>query len=288
MNIKNFSAVLIILVCFNISTYSQRHPGIQNLLNQFGLSTYSYLLTANRPIYSVDAEIVEKSKIELNTGFDAGGQANDIPFSFNYGAGKNIELFAGMDLFNQSYNFTNKKISGVGDANLGIKYRFQNSEKFSHVLQVLVKIPTASKETELGTGKADFHFGLAQAYNGKVIGYDLSLEMNMLGRRDFPGAKKYAPPIQRAVDSLAATYDYKYEPEVILTFGPDFNVSDKVILYTGYSFDRNTRLNYNSSLLFGGMVYNASDRVAISLGGSYGLEQAGTWNISGGLNILLN
>jgi len=278
--------LLIIFVSF--PSYSQRHPPPQDFLNQFGLNTYSYLISANRPEYSIDAEVVEKSKLELNTGFDAGGGANDIPVSLNYGAGKNIELFAGINLFSQSYNFINTKISGIGDANVGIKYRFQNSEKFSHVFQVLVKIPTASKDSELGTGKADFHFGLAQAYTGKIIGYDLSLELNMLGKRDLPAAGKYPPRIQSAVDSLASSYDYKFEPEVVLSFGPDFTISKKAILYTGFSFDRNTRLNYNSSLIFGGMVYNLSDRFVMSLGGSYGLQQAGSWNVSGGLNVLLN
>lgn len=288
MNIKKFSFLLLILLFTNISVYSQGRPGIQNLLNQFGLTAYSYLLTANRPAYSVEADVVEKSKIELNTGFDAGKEYNDIPISLNYGAFKNVELFAGIDVFNQSYNFADKKISGVGDANIGIKYQFQHSEKFSHVFQFLVKVPTASKDSELGTGKTDFHLGVAEGFNSKILGYDLSFELNFLHRRDFPSTKKYAPAIQQAIDSLAANYNYKYEPEVILSFGPDFNISQRAILYTGFSFDRNTRLNYNTSMLYGGMVYGISDRFSLSLGASYGLEQAGTWNVSGGLNVLLN
>ena len=288
MKTKNFLYFVLLLLIGSCSVYSQKHPRFQNLLNEFGIGTYSYLLTANRPVYSVETDMVDKSKLELNTGFDAGSGTFDAPVSINYGAGKNTELFAGIDLFSQSYDFTQKKISGVGDANVGLKYRFQHSNKFSHVFQVLVKLPTASKDSELGTGKTDFHFGLAQAYTSNVFCYDLSLELNMLHRRDFPDARKYPPAIQQKIDSLKSHYDYQYEPEVVLSIGPSFNISKNVLLYSGFSFDRNTKLDYNSELVYGGFAWSISDRFAISIGGSYGLQQSGTWNVSTGMNILLN
>jgi hypothetical protein len=276
------------MLVFNSSIFSQRHPGIRDLLNQLGITTYSYLLTANRPVYDVDAEMPEKGKIELNTGLAFGKDIGEIPLTFSFGAGKNLDLFAGIDLYSQSYSFVGKKISGVGDSNLGMKFRFQNSESFSHVFQALIKIPTASSETELGTGKADFHFGVAESYIHKSFGYDLSLELDFLGRKDFPPTGKYIPRIQSAVDSLKSIYDYKYEPELVISAGPSLDVSQKTVLYTGFSFNRNMKLNYNTTLLYAGAGINFTKVFALSLGLSYGLQQSGSWNLSAGFNFVLN
>ncbi len=232
--------------------------------------------------------MVDKGKIELNTDITFGGDIAAIPVSFNYGLGKNFGIFAGIDLFNQSYNYLSKKIGGVGDANIGLKFRFQHSEKFNHVFQALVKIPTASKETDLGTGKADFHFGLAESYLYKTFGYDISFEFSMLGRRDFPAAGRYPPAIQLAVERQENLFNYSYEPALVFSLGPSIDVSKNVILYIGYSFTRNMRLNYNTSLIYGGAGITFSKRVAFSIGGSYGLQQAGSWNISAGFNFVLN
>jgi hypothetical protein len=282
-----FLAILIIIL-INSNVFSQRHPGIRDLINQLGINTYSYLLTANRPVYDVDADMPDKGKFEINAGFAFGKDIGEIPVTLSFGAGKNLDLFAGIDLYSQSYTYVGKKISGIGDSNLGMKFRFQNSRSFSHVFQALVKIPTASSETELGTGLADFHFGLAEEYTHKSFGYDLSVEMDFLHRRDFPPAGKYIPRIQRAVDSLKSTYDYTYEPAIVLSLGPSLDVSQKTILYTGFSFTRNMRLNYNTTLVYAGAGINFTKVFALSLGLSYGLQQAGSWNLSAGFNFVIN
>ena len=50
-----------------------------------------------------------------------------------------------------------------------------------------------------------------------------------------------------------------------------------------FSFSRNTRLNYNSQSIYGGAGFMVSKKIGLSLGGSYGLEEAGTWGVSAGL-----
>lgn len=274
-------AVLLVLI-LSSNIFSQRRRGNQ-LLDILGQTAYSYLLNANRPGYGVDAYTSEKGKTYLSVGISYGDEVIDVPFSFSYGVTDNFELSAGISPYTESYNFLSSKISGVGDSYFGMKYSFLESDHFIHGVQSIIKFPTASESKELGTGKIDLYFGLAQGYVNGKFGYDLSFEVNLLQRRDFPNTKKYPAVIQNRIDSVKNSYNYSLEPEIVISGGPSYNFSNKVSIYTGFSFSRNTRLNYNSQSIYGGLGFVLSKWMGLSIGGSYGLEEAGTWGISGGL-----
>jgi hypothetical protein len=276
---------LIIFVLFSSITFSQGKR-IDNLLSIYGQTAYSYLLSANRPGYGVDAFTTEKGKTFISLGVSYGDEIIDVPVSVSYGISNKLELSAGISPYTESYNFLGNKITGVGDSYIGAKYSFGESEHFIYAIQGLVKLPTASSSKELGTGKVDLLFGIAQGFVTGNFGYDLSFEFNLLKRRDFPNSRKYSIIIQRQIDSLKSSYDYQYEPEIIISGGPSYDISNKVSIYAGFSFARNTRLNYNSESIYGGLGFVLSKKTGVSFGGSYGLEEAGTWGISGGLNFL--
>lgn len=276
---------LLLLVLFSSNVHSQKRGGNNRLLDLLGQTAYSYLLSANRPGYGVDAFTMEKGKTSLSLGISYSDEVIDVPVSLSYGVTDNFELSAGLSPYTQSYNFSGSKISGVGDSYLGLKYSFLESDYFIYGIQGIVKIPTASSSKELGTGKVDLYFGVAQGFVKGNFGYDLSFEVNLLQRRDFPGTKKYPAIIQNQIDSAKSGYDYTYEPEIVISGGPSVDITKKVSMYAGYSFSRNTRLNYNSHSLYSGIGFVLSKRIGMSLGGSYGLEEAGTWGVSGGLNF---
>ena len=290
MKKHNSILVLFIAVIMFIpaSSESQNRKRVNSLLDLYGQTAYSYFLSANRPGFGVDAYTLEKGKGSISAGISYGDEVIDIPVSFSYGITDNLEVSAGLSPFTESYNFAGSKISGFGDSYTSVKYSFLESDHFVHAFQFLVKLPTASSSKELGTGKADLCFGLAQAYAYKNFGYDLSFELNLLNRRDFPASKKYPAIIQNKLDSVKSQYNYTYEPELVISGGPSFELSKLVSCYAGYSFSRNTRLNYNSSSIYGGLGFVAGKRLGISIGGSYGLEEAGTWGISGGLSFSIN
>ncbi len=276
--------VTLLITLLSSNVFSQRRGG-NKLLDILGQTAYSYLLSANRPGYGVDAFTMEKGKTSLSLGISYGDEVIDVPVSLSYGLTDNFELSAGLSSYTESYNFSGSKISGIGDSYLGVKYSFLESDYFIYGVQGIIKIPTASSSKELGTGKVDLYFGLAQGFVKGNFGYDLSLEVNLLQRRDFPNTKKYPAIIQNQIDSAKSGYDYKFEPEIVISGGPSVDISKKISMYAGYSFSRNTRLNYNSHSIYSGIGFVLSKKIGMSLGGSYGLEEAGTLGISGGLNF---
>jgi len=278
--------VLMLILLLSSNVFSQRRGGNNRLLDLLGQTAYSYLLSANRPGYGVDAFTMEKGKTSLSLGISYSDEVIDVPVSLSYGLTDNLELSAGISSYTESYNFSGSKISGVGDSYLGVKYSFLESDYFIYGVQGIVKIPTASSSKELGTGKVDLHLGVAQGFVKGNFGYDLSFEVNLLQRRDFPNTKKYPAIIQNQIDSAKSGYDYTFEPEFVISGGPSVDLTKKISMYAGYSFSRNTRLSYNSHSLYGGIGFVLSKEIGMSLGGSYGLEEAGTWGISGGLNFL--
>ncbi len=279
------SSLILILAFIAVNNIYSQGKRIDNLLSIYGQTTYSYLLSANRPGYGVDAFTTEKGKTSLSLGISYGDEIIDVPVSVSYGITDNLELSAGISPYTESYNFLGNKITGVGDSYIGTKYSFGESEHFIYAIQGLLKIPTASSSKELGTGKVDLLFGVAQGFVCGKFGYDLSFEFNLLQRRDFPNSKNYPAIIQRQIDSLKSSYDYKYEPEIVISGGPSFDISNKVSMYAGFSFARNTRLNYNSESIYGGLGFVLSKKTGVSVGGSYGLEEAGSWGLYSGLNI---
>lgn len=277
--------VLLLILLLSSNVFSQRRGG-NRLLDILGKTAYSYLLSANRPGYGVDAFTLEKGKTSLSLGISYSDEVIDVPVSLSYGITDDLELSAGSSPFTQSYNFSGSKVSGVGDSYLGVKYSFLESDYFIYGVQGIIKIPTASSSKELGTGKVDLYFGIAQGFVKGNFGYDLSFEVNLLQRRDFPNTSKYPAVIQNQIDSAKSGYDYTFEPEFVISAGPSIDISKNISMYAGYSFSRNTRLNYNSHSVYSGLGFVLSKKTGLSLGGSYGLEEAGTWGVSGGLNFL--
>jgi hypothetical protein len=275
------------LVLFAEYGMAQNKRDIKKILDEFGNTAKSYLLSANRPSFSISSFTTPKNKVNIDLGAAFNEDFVEIPFGISYGVSNRVELFAGIPVYTQSYNFNGEKIDGIGDADIGIKYKFQESDKFEHALQLILKIPTASSSNGLGTGKSDFHFGLAQGFYMNKFSYDLSAELNFLRRRDFPDLKIVPRLLQPAIDSIKNVYNYKYEKELIVSFSPAYNITDNFAIYSGVSFARNFKLDYNTLQIFGGLGYSFSDKVSVSAGASFGLLNEKSWLISTGISILL-
>lgn len=269
------------------SSYSQIRPKIKDIIDEFGQTAYAYFLSANRPGYGADAYVTEKGKVQVTTGISFNDEIFEIPLGLSYGVSKKFELSAGISAYTSSYNFIGDKIGGIGDSYIGAKYRFQESAYFMHSVQGIVKIPTASKQTELGTGRTDFHFGIAEAFYEKNFGYDLSLEMNFLHRRDYPPDRKYPDILRNLVDSLKQVYSYNFETEFVISGGPSYDISDTFSFYAGFSFSRNLKLDYNNTQFYAGFGYLIANRVNFGFGGSFDPSNSSNWIISSILNISL-
>jgi hypothetical protein len=282
------SLLFVLSLLFITNASSQTRPNIKTLVDALGRNARVYFLSANRPSYGVSAFTVGKDNIELYTGVSFGDGFAEVPVQISYGITKNIELFGTITPFLQTYDFEGNQISGFGDAGIGAKFKIHESEHFSHAIETVVKIPTASSTKELGTGRVDFHFGLGHAYSADVWGYDAGIELNLLHRRDLPGIGPDVPLVLRnAIDSIKKVYDYKYEPEIGFSLGPVVYPSARIYIYSGFAFSRNTKLDYSSSSIFAGTGYLMSNVFSLSAGASYGLSEGGSWMGSVGLTFFI-
>lgn len=285
MKIYQYLLPILISLSLTSNLYSQR-INIKALIEAYGQNSLIYFLSANRPYFGVSSYTTGKGNIELSTGASIGADFLEIPVDITYGISNRIDIFGGINAYTQSYDFDENKISGLGDAGIGVRYKFHESDYFSHAVQTIIKIPTASKSKELGTGKVDFHFGLGHSYSANIWGYDASVELSLLRRRDFPGTGPNVPPIIRnAIDSIIKTYNYTYEPEIGVSISPAYYPLSNLYIYTGIAFSRNTKLDYNSTSIYGGAGYAPNKIISLSLGTSYGLEDGGSWLVYLGLNI---
>ncbi len=279
--------IAVLLLSSLMEPLSQNRKKVKGLIDLYGQTAYSYFLSANRPGFGVDAYTMQKGKYSVSLGVSYSEETLEIPLSLNYGVTNKLEVFAGIYPYTESYNFAGSKIRGFGDSYIGVKYAFQESEYFSHAIQSVIKLPTASSQTELGTGKVDIFLGIAQGFYTGNFGYDVSLELNFLQRRDIPSQRKYITFTQSAIDSINSLYNYRFEPEFIISLGPSYQFSDKVSMYAGGSFSRNTRLNYNSTSVYSGLGFMITKKIGLSLGGSVTLDEYNSWGVSSGFNITL-
>jgi hypothetical protein len=261
--------------------------GIKGFRSKLGNTAYDYLLSATRPYYIINASTLGKKAALLDVSFTYSKDIKEIPVSFTYGVSDKVDLFINLFPFTQTYNFAGKVVSGFGDIITGVRYQFQESKHFTHAVQTAVKIPTASKTKQMGTGYVDFHIGLGEDYINKKFNYSLGIELDILRRRDFPSANVNVPNIIKNVtDSLKSVYNYKYEPEIILYGGPGYDFSDYVSAYGGIAYSNNFKLKSDGFYLYLGTGIYLSDYISLGLGLDSGLKNENGWSLYTGLSIM--
>ena len=273
---------------FSGLSYSQGMHHRMNITSALGYTARSFLLSANRSSYSISAYMTEKKKFDLYLGLSFDDEYVEFPVYLDYGLSNNVNLFGAIPVYTQAYNFRGDKVEGIGDAQIGVKFKIQESNYFMHAFQLALKIPTASSTTQLGTGKVDFHFGLAEAFYSGGFGYELTGELNLLRKRDFPNTSNITSLLLKsAIDSLEHIYDYKFEPEMVLSFSPSVDVSRSTVIYGGVAYSRNFRLDYDTAQLFTGLGYYLTDDTSFNAGVSFGLSNEPNWLFSAGVNLIL-
>ncbi len=280
------TVILLLLVCSGVSYSQMIHIG-KKITDALGYTAKSYLLSANRPSFSINADLTPKRKVSIDLGAAFNNDFIEFPVDMEYGISNSVNLIAGIPLFTQTYKFNGDKAGGVGDAHLGLKFKLQESDYFIHVFQFAIKIPTASTSEELGTGKTDYHLGLAEGFYSGRFSYEIGAEINLLGRRDFPDRQFNIRLLQNAIDSLKKNYDYKFEPELVLSISPAFDIGQKLTVYTGTAYTNNLKLNYETMQLFAGFGYLFSDNVSLTIGSSFEIINGPGWLASAGINFIL-
>jgi hypothetical protein len=257
------------------------------LLELYGTTAHSYLLSATRPSVSVSPYTSGKHSSSIDISLSYGEEIFDIPVSYTYGISDKLDVFAELTPLAQTYNFRGGKVTGFGDIIAGLRYQFQNSNYFAHAIQGAFKIPTANEKNELGTGLVDLYFGIAQGFSYKKFGYEVSAEMNFLKRRNLPQTKfNNVQIIKQVIDSINAVYDFKYEPELVISGGPSYDFSERFSVFTGAAFSRNIKLDYNTLSLYSGIGMLISESAGWNVSASFEVEPYHSNSFSTGLSIV--
>lgn len=120
---------------------------------------------AARPLAVDDAEPVAKEKFQFQAGAlyreDAESLRWDFPMVLGYGVGHGLEVGAGFGWQvdrQESVLEGHETRQGVEDLIPYAKWKFLEQEKFffDQTLTAFVKLPTASRNDDLGSGKADY------------------------------------------------------------------------------------------------------------------------------------
>lgn len=310
------------LILFCITNYSLPQNNADNIIRKkfiglFNNTAEAYLLNINRPYIEIETDIPEEKRYSLNIYPFAGDGYFDIPVNGKYSVSNNLCLLGSIDLFTTSYNIAGKKFTGFGDIYAGAIYRFQNSEMFSHFVQSAVKIPTASFNGQIGSGKFDFHFGLGQSLAVNNFLNDFTAGISLLKPAGLPSKIKLPPGVLHILDSLMSGYGSSAETQLNLSVSPVYYFTDDFCVEGGAAFSRNMKLNYNTlnvysdldytfgkyelfsgisysdyrqinyneSEIYAGAAYNVSDKISFRLQSSIGIHNNTSSFLSGEIEI---
>jgi hypothetical protein len=117
----------------------------------------------SRPSVANPAEIQKAGVLQLEYGYDGNFRAAEFraeqsaPLSLRFAAGSRLLLEADLDTIKSQTDETGTRRTGVGDTRLGLQVVALKDTEHHPALAFAyyVKLPTASEEKELGTGRVD-------------------------------------------------------------------------------------------------------------------------------------
>jgi hypothetical protein len=136
------------------------------------------LAVAQQPFTTDDADVTARGKFhfEFSNSYDLlqrsalpAVRQNTVSFEIGYGLLEGVEIGVEMPLITifNARDTTPRRITGIGDTNLAVKYNFRREREGSRVpafaLSGNIEVPTGSVSRGLGSGIADYSInGIAQ------------------------------------------------------------------------------------------------------------------------------
>lgn len=143
-------------------------PAIRVLLLLISVLCGIEPLHAQLPFYTDDTGVTERGKwhFEFFNEYDAlqlqypNLRQNTANFKLNYGLPYNLELDVDAPYLAIERTAGNEPSSGVGDTNLGIKWKFRSESKGSRLpslaASLYIEFPTGDARQQLGSGLTDY------------------------------------------------------------------------------------------------------------------------------------
>ncbi|HEX8920460.1 MAG TPA: transporter [Pyrinomonadaceae bacterium] len=148
-----------------------------------------------RPGVANPAEIQKAGVLQLEFGYDANFRAAEFhtqqtaPLSLRFAAGSRLLLEATLDTVESETDEQGTRMTGIGDARLGIQIvALKDTERHPALaFAYYVKLPTASEEKGLGTGRFDHKFVTLISRKLGSVDMDLNGALLVVGREDASG-----------------------------------------------------------------------------------------------------
>lgn len=211
-----------------------------------------------RPTVANPAEIQTPGALQIEFGYDSNFRASDFrfqqsaPFNIRFAASSRFLLEAEVETFqSERQKETGEIETGIGDTRLGFQVvALKDSEKHPALAFAYnVKIPTASDEKMLGTGRYDHRL---TALLSKKLGENTDLDINFaylnVGRDD---SERRADG-GLAAFSLSHEFENKFGFEAELSGNSLDDVQPKGVYALGaLTYKFNKRLRFDTGMRFG-------------------------------------
>lgn len=168
-----------------------------------------------RPTVSDSAEIQKKGVLQIEFGGDFDFRAPEFrnkqsaPLGVYYAVNKRLRLDFEIDAVTSEKDLTGMRETGVGDTHLGFKAiaRDKPKERLAVAFVYSVKLPTASEEENLGTGKIDHNLRLILHRNSGKTDYIFNAAYLNNGREDANKRESGAQTVFTVERELSKKFD---------------------------------------------------------------------------------
>jgi hypothetical protein len=148
-----------------------------------------------RPGVSDPAEIQKAGVLQIEYGYDASFRAKDFrsqqsaPLSLRFAATGRLLLAANLDTVESERDESGTRMTGVGDASIGFQVVALKDTRRHPALAFAyyAKLPSASREKGLGTGRFDHKFLTLLSRKFGSVDMDLEGAVLVVGREDAAG-----------------------------------------------------------------------------------------------------
>ncbi|HKR01743.1 MAG TPA: transporter [Pyrinomonadaceae bacterium] len=149
----------------------------------------------SRPGIANPAEIHKAGVLQLEYGYDGNFRAEEFrseetaPLTLRFAATERLLLELDLDTVTSERDETGERMTGIGDLRLGFQLvALKDTEKHPALaFAYYVKLPTASEEKNLGTGRFDHRLVLLISKKLGPVDMDLNGAYLIVGREDAPG-----------------------------------------------------------------------------------------------------
>lgn len=186
--LRGVAAAVVFLACGSVQILWADSPdGEQNEAKNCFAGPIQSL--PNRPTVSNPADTTQCGVAELEYGWErdwpgAGARNSGLGSLVRFGLTRNLEFRWGMDNFLSQWDGFGAVQEGMGDQWLGAKYRFFKRSGVVPTLAVnyAVKVPSASYQKGLGSGRVDHEFTLLASQDIRGFHWDFNTNVFVDGR----------------------------------------------------------------------------------------------------------